>query len=87
MSNNYAPCFNRIDFAVIPSYIERPFLDFIVLSERLCILNWVIFSFTKITLPKSMCIIRNTFKIFGNMIMKAVLGNLFMTISVLLKNF
>ena len=62
MSNNYAPCFNRIDFAVIPSYIERPFLDFMLLSERLCILNWVIFSFTKIIFPKSMCIIRNTWK-------------------------
>ena len=24
MSNNYAPCFNRIGFAVIPSYIELP---------------------------------------------------------------
>ena len=22
MSNDYAPCFGRIDFAVIPSYIE-----------------------------------------------------------------
>ena len=22
MSNNYAPCFNRIDFVVTPSYIE-----------------------------------------------------------------
>ena len=25
MSNNYAPCFNRIDFVVIPSYIVLPF--------------------------------------------------------------
>ena len=24
MSNNYAPCYNRIDFVVIPSYIELP---------------------------------------------------------------
>ena len=24
MSNDYAPCFNRIDFVVIPSYIELP---------------------------------------------------------------
>ena len=24
MSNNYAPCFSRIDFAVIPSFIELP---------------------------------------------------------------
>ena len=24
MSNNHAPCFIRIDFVVIPSYIERP---------------------------------------------------------------
>ena len=24
MSNNYAPCFNRIDFVVIPSYKELP---------------------------------------------------------------
>ena len=22
MGNNYAPCFNRVDFVVIPSYIE-----------------------------------------------------------------
>ena len=27
MSNNYAPYFNRIDFAIIPSYIERPWLN------------------------------------------------------------
>ena len=26
MSKNYATCFNRIDFAVIPSYIELPWL-------------------------------------------------------------
>ena len=24
MSNNYAPCFIRIDFVVIPSYVELP---------------------------------------------------------------
>ena len=24
MSNNYAPCFNRIHFVVIPSYVELP---------------------------------------------------------------
>ena len=24
MSNNYAPCFSRIDYAVIPFYIELP---------------------------------------------------------------
>ena len=24
VSNNYAPCFNRINFVVIPSYIELP---------------------------------------------------------------
>ena len=23
-SNNYVPCFNRIDFVVIPSYVELP---------------------------------------------------------------
>ena len=27
MSNNYAPCFNRIDFVFIPSYIELPCLN------------------------------------------------------------
>ena len=26
MSNNYAPCFNKIDFVVIPSYIELTWL-------------------------------------------------------------
>ena len=26
MSSNYAPCFNRIDFVVIASYIELPWL-------------------------------------------------------------
>ena len=26
MTNNYAPCFNRIDFVVIPSNIELPWL-------------------------------------------------------------
>ena len=24
MGNNYAPCFNRVDFVVIPFYIELP---------------------------------------------------------------
>ena len=27
MSNYYAPCFYRIGFAVIPSYIELPFIN------------------------------------------------------------
>ena len=27
MSNYYAPCFYRIGFVVIPSYIERPCFD------------------------------------------------------------
>ena len=27
LSNNYAPCFNRIDFVLIPSCIELPFLQ------------------------------------------------------------
>ena len=26
ISNNYAPCFNRIDFVVIASYIERSWM-------------------------------------------------------------
>ena len=26
MSNNYVPCFNKIDFVVIPSYIELTWL-------------------------------------------------------------
>ena len=29
MSNYYAPCFYRIDFVVIPSSIELPWLDFV----------------------------------------------------------
>ena len=32
MSNNYAPCFNRIDFVVISSSIEFPCLGVTVLS-------------------------------------------------------
>ena len=31
MSNYYAPCFYRIDFVVIPSYIELPCINTIVL--------------------------------------------------------
>ena len=27
MSNNYASCFNRIDFVVMPSYIELPWIN------------------------------------------------------------
>ena len=28
MSNYYAPCFYRVDFVVIPSYIELPWPNF-----------------------------------------------------------
>ena len=27
MSNDYAPCFHRIDIVLIPSYIKRPCLE------------------------------------------------------------
>ena len=37
MNNNYAPCFNRIDFVVIPSYIE---LLEIILQEDIIIIRW-----------------------------------------------
>ena len=34
MSNYYAPCLYRIDFVVIPSYIELPWLE-LLLCPRL----------------------------------------------------
>ena len=33
MRNNYEPCFNRIDFFVIPSYIELPWHTAYYLSD------------------------------------------------------
>ena len=41
MSNYYAPCFYRIDFVVIPSYIELPCLHTSFIFRRLISL-WMV---------------------------------------------
>ena len=35
MSNNYVPCLNRIDFVVIPSYVELPWILLVTKFKKL----------------------------------------------------
>ena len=57
MSNNYAPCFSRIDFVVIPSYIELPwfilwFTDLVLnIQSKGQQLNYPLIKELKITFP------------------------------------
>ena len=44
MNNNYAPCFNRIDFVVIPSHIELPCSYFVLPLDKSIVL--IFFSLT-----------------------------------------
>ena len=58
MSNYYAPCFSRIDFVVIPAYVELPWLEVVGFgllsfggSFRKKFLGFSPFAFSRIFLP------------------------------------
>ena len=45
MSNYYAPCFYRIDFVVIPSYIELSWKKELIFTVKICSeIEWIIIS-------------------------------------------
>ena len=43
IGNNYAPCFNRIDFVVIAFYIELPWIKLFWDNSFKKVIDWLIY--------------------------------------------